>query len=332
MLGTEVTDAEAAKILADIAREEDLNGRIRRNARHAARRFISDARQVPQPNAARRRAPDPARHRVARRALSFLFNKINFLMDATVGFININQNKIIKIFSVASVAMIAADPDRQRLWHELPGLVPEIPLGLRLPVLARPDALPVAVPFWFFTRRAGCADQRPNARTRRRLRVAAAIVAAISSALCAETKPASNADGARVVTGVEQGVEEAVERLLVALHDLGVARRAVGGSRSRTCRRLIARRRRRRTAGGAAGENPSHRARSRGQARRRNPALDQAQRRQPGCHRDRIPRQRPGLIDRAERRDLLHDRALAAEGADRHAAADHLAEASSGPA
>ncbi|HPX61243.1 MAG TPA: CorA family divalent cation transporter, partial [Deltaproteobacteria bacterium] len=34
------------------------------------------------------------------------FDKINFLMDATVGFININQNKIIKIFSVASVALL----------------------------------------------------------------------------------------------------------------------------------------------------------------------------------------------------------------------------------
>ena len=35
-----------------------------------------------------------------------MFDKINFLMDATVGFININQNKIIKIFSVASVALL----------------------------------------------------------------------------------------------------------------------------------------------------------------------------------------------------------------------------------
>ena len=37
---------------------------------------------------------------------AFLFDKINFLMDATVGFININQNKVIKIFSVASVALL----------------------------------------------------------------------------------------------------------------------------------------------------------------------------------------------------------------------------------
>jgi magnesium transporter len=37
---------------------------------------------------------------------AFLFDKINFLMDATVGFININQNKIIKIFSVATAAVL----------------------------------------------------------------------------------------------------------------------------------------------------------------------------------------------------------------------------------
>ncbi|MBA4015015.1 MAG: magnesium transporter CorA, partial [Ralstonia sp.] len=33
-------------------------------------------------------------------------DKVNFLMDATVGFININQNKIIKLFSVVSVALM----------------------------------------------------------------------------------------------------------------------------------------------------------------------------------------------------------------------------------
>jgi magnesium transporter len=37
---------------------------------------------------------------------AFLFDKINFLMDATVGFINLNQSKIIKIFSVVSVALM----------------------------------------------------------------------------------------------------------------------------------------------------------------------------------------------------------------------------------
>ncbi|NBX05792.1 MAG: hypothetical protein EBR18_06825, partial [Betaproteobacteria bacterium] len=39
-------------------------------------------------------------------AKDVLLKLFNFLMDATVGFININQNKVIKIFSVASVALL----------------------------------------------------------------------------------------------------------------------------------------------------------------------------------------------------------------------------------
>ena len=50
---------------------------------------------------------------------AFLFDKINFLMDATVGFININQNKIIKIFSVASVALLPPTLIAS-VRHELP--------------------------------------------------------------------------------------------------------------------------------------------------------------------------------------------------------------------
>ncbi|GAA5524910.1 magnesium transport protein CorA [Microbulbifer aestuariivivens] len=36
----------------------------------------------------------------------FVFNKINFLMDSTQGFINIEQNQIIKIFSIAAVVFL----------------------------------------------------------------------------------------------------------------------------------------------------------------------------------------------------------------------------------
>jgi magnesium transporter len=37
---------------------------------------------------------------------AFLFDKINFLMDAAVGFININQNKVIKRLTVVSVVFM----------------------------------------------------------------------------------------------------------------------------------------------------------------------------------------------------------------------------------
>ena len=62
-------------------------------------------------------------------------------------------------------------------------------------------------------------------------------------------------------------------------------------------------------------------------ARRRRPAsTSSSMQRETGDHRDRVARQRARLVDGADRRELLHDLALAAERADREAAADDLAE------
>jgi magnesium transporter len=107
VLTHDVTDSDAAGVLETIAKEEDLNGRIRRNVMDTRRalsflmrsKLLSDEQQ----EEARQilRDIDSLENHTA-----FLFDKINFLMDATVGFININQNKIIKIFSVVSVALM----------------------------------------------------------------------------------------------------------------------------------------------------------------------------------------------------------------------------------
>jgi magnesium transporter len=104
---TEMTDDEAAKILADIATEEDLNGRIRRNVLDT-RRALSFLM--------RGKFLSKSQHEDVREILrdiesldghtAFLFNKINFQMDATVGFVNINQNKDIKRLTVISVVFM----------------------------------------------------------------------------------------------------------------------------------------------------------------------------------------------------------------------------------
>jgi magnesium transporter len=101
---SQMTDEEAAKILAAIAEEEDLNGRIRRNVLDT-RRALSFLM--------RGKFLSKAQHEDVREILrdiesldghtAFLFNKINFQMDATVGFININQNKDIKRLTIISV-------------------------------------------------------------------------------------------------------------------------------------------------------------------------------------------------------------------------------------
>lgn len=107
VLSGEVTDTLAGAALEAIARQEDLNGRIRRNMMDTRRavsfmmrsRMLS-AEQFEEARQILRDIESLDNH------TAFLFDKINFLMDATVGFININQNKIIKIFSVASVALL----------------------------------------------------------------------------------------------------------------------------------------------------------------------------------------------------------------------------------
>ena len=107
VLAGDVTDTRAGEVLAAIARQEDLNGRIRRNVMDT-RRAVSfmmrskmlNSNQFEEARQILRDIESLDSH------TAFLFDKINFLMDATVGFININQNKIIKIFSVASVALL----------------------------------------------------------------------------------------------------------------------------------------------------------------------------------------------------------------------------------
>ena len=107
VLTPQVTDDEAAEILSDIANEEDLNGRIRRNVLDT-RRALSFLM--------RSRLLSTDQHDDVRQILrdidsldghtSFLFGKINFLMDATVGFININQNKRISKLPPISVVFV----------------------------------------------------------------------------------------------------------------------------------------------------------------------------------------------------------------------------------
>ena len=102
-----ITDTYAQEVLADIAWQENLNGRVRRNMLDT-RRAVSfmmrskmlDAEQFEDARQILRDIESLDSH------TQFLFDKINFLMDALVGFLNINKNKIIKIFSVASVALL----------------------------------------------------------------------------------------------------------------------------------------------------------------------------------------------------------------------------------
>lgn len=107
VLSTHLPDEEAGAILADIAKQEDLNGRIRRNVLDT-RRAVSFLM--------RGKLLSAAQQEDARQIMrdiesldghtSFLFGKINFLMDAVVGFININQNQRVSKLTKLSIVFM----------------------------------------------------------------------------------------------------------------------------------------------------------------------------------------------------------------------------------
>lgn len=153
VLQSEVNDQTAAEVLAAIARQEDLNGRIRRNVMDT-RRAVSfmmrsrllNAEQFEESRQILRDIDSLDSH------TAFLFDKINFLMDAIVGFININQNKIIKLFSVASVALLPPT-----LIASIYGMnfktIPELDWSLGYPYALGLMVASVIVPFWYFRRK-----------------------------------------------------------------------------------------------------------------------------------------------------------------------------------
>ncbi len=102
-----MTNSQAAKILSDIAIEEDLNGKIRRNVmdtRNALsflmRSKLLSVSQNEDVKEILRDIDSLDGH------TSFLSNKINFQMDATVGFLNVNQNIDLKRLTIISVVFM----------------------------------------------------------------------------------------------------------------------------------------------------------------------------------------------------------------------------------
>lgn len=82
----------------------------------------------------------------------FLSAKANFLLDATLGLINIEQNNIIKIFSIAAVAFLPPT-----LIASIYGmnfdLMPELKWELGYPLALLLMFISAIAPFWYFRRK-----------------------------------------------------------------------------------------------------------------------------------------------------------------------------------
>uniref|UniRef100_B1XT61 Magnesium transport protein CorA n=1 Tax=Polynucleobacter necessarius subsp. necessarius (strain STIR1) TaxID=452638 RepID=B1XT61_POLNS len=150
VLQDDINDADAEQVLETIAKEEDTNGRIRRNVMDTRRalsflmrsKLLSDEQQ----EEARQilRDIDSLENHTA-----FLFDKINFLMDATVGFINLNQSKIIKIFSVVSVALMPPTL-LASIWGMNYKHMPELDVTWGYPMAIGAMVISAIIPLWYF--------------------------------------------------------------------------------------------------------------------------------------------------------------------------------------
>ncbi len=152
VLGNAEND-DMESVLTDLARQEDVNGKVRISMMDLQRMLylllragILNAEQSERLRDIIRDSESLIAHS------SFLFDKIKFLLDTTLGFINVNQNKIIKIFSVASVMFLPPTMIASVYGMNFE-LMPELkwhlgyPFGLGLMVIS------AVLPFWYFRRR-----------------------------------------------------------------------------------------------------------------------------------------------------------------------------------
>ncbi|PWW33575.1 magnesium transporter [Idiomarina loihiensis] len=149
----EQEDAELNEAIDRLARLEDSNGKIRlclmdtqRNLSFLLRYLRNNQTQADNLREIMRDVETLMSH------TAFLFDKINFLMDSTQGFINIQQNQIIKIFSIAAVVFLPPT-----LVASIYGMnfkyMPELEWTLGYPwALGLMIASGIA-PYWYFKRK-----------------------------------------------------------------------------------------------------------------------------------------------------------------------------------
>lgn len=103
----EEDDADLEEAIDHLAKLEDSNGKIRLCLMDTQRSIAFLQRHLKDNPELRERFWDILRDiDTLMSHTTYLFEKINFLMDSTQGFISIEQNKIIKIFSIAAVVFL----------------------------------------------------------------------------------------------------------------------------------------------------------------------------------------------------------------------------------
>ncbi|HCL38311.1 MULTISPECIES: magnesium/cobalt transporter CorA [Marinobacter] len=146
-------ESELEDAISRLARLEDSNGKIRLCLMDTQRDISFLLRHL---------RAEPAHAETLREVMrdvetlmshtTFLFDKINFLMDSTQGFINIEQNQIIKIFSIAAVVFLPPT-----LVASMYGMnfeyMPELKWLLGYPWAICLMIISGIAPYWYFKRK-----------------------------------------------------------------------------------------------------------------------------------------------------------------------------------
>jgi magnesium transporter len=146
-------ESELEDAIDKLARLEDSNGKIRLCLMDTQRDisfFLRHLKTQPEQSESLREIMRDIETLMSH--TTFLFDKINFLMDSTQGFINIEQNQIIKIFSIAAVVFLPPT-----LVASIYGMnfdyMPELKWLLGYPWAIGLMIISGIAPYWYFKRK-----------------------------------------------------------------------------------------------------------------------------------------------------------------------------------
>lgn len=149
----EKTESNMEESLDALARHEDTNGKVRlclMDTQRALTFLLRRGRMAPEQSDRARELLRDIESLLPHN--SFVFDKINFLMDAAQGFINIEQNQIIKIFSIAAVVFLPPT-----LVASIYGMnfrfMPELHWEFGYPAALILMVLSGFAPYWYFKRK-----------------------------------------------------------------------------------------------------------------------------------------------------------------------------------
>lgn len=149
----EDVSASMENAIDQLARLEDSSGKVRLcvlDTQRSISFLVRHVRQYPQEVEIFREVLRDLTTLMAH--TNFLFEKVNFLMDAAQGFINIEQNQIIKIFSIAAVVFLPPT-----LVASMYGMnfqfMPELDWRYGYPVAIGVMLLSGFAPYWYFKRK-----------------------------------------------------------------------------------------------------------------------------------------------------------------------------------